>query len=149
MTYGLRVVGLLLVHLCLLHALFKLLLGLFVLFFGLLFGLLHLLQGQLFLLLSLVVAVIGGQAASAGKGRWRLGNCRPTEPLAGAGKSTAMFVRRTDPDSSMVSVVSGRAASNSASIAIAAAPAKSSAFFVIADAACRLHGFHGTGGVRI
>jgi len=61
---GLRVVGLLFVHLSLLHALFKLLLGLFVLLFGLLHRLLHLLQGQLFLLLSLIVGVISGEPAN-------------------------------------------------------------------------------------
>jgi len=65
---GLRVVGLLLVHLSLLHALFELLLGRFVLFFGLLHGLLHLLHRLLFLLLSLVVAVIGGEAAERAAG---------------------------------------------------------------------------------
>ena len=60
---GLRVVGLLFVHLGLLHALFELLLGLFVLLFSLLHRLLHLLQGQLFLLLRLIVGVIGGEPA--------------------------------------------------------------------------------------
>jgi hypothetical protein len=50
-----------------------LLLGSLVLFFGLLLGLLNRLQGLLFLLLSLVVAVIGGEAA-AGQARWGLGS---------------------------------------------------------------------------
>jgi hypothetical protein len=67
---GLRVVGLLLVHLSLLHAFFKLLLGLFVLFF------VHLLEGLLFLLLgllqSLVAIVIGGKAAPAAQAWWHL-----------------------------------------------------------------------------
>jgi hypothetical protein len=80
---GLRVVGLLLVHLSLLHALFKLLLGLFVLFFGLLLGLLHLLQRQLFLLLSLFVVVIGGEATTADKVRWRLGILRANRTAGG------------------------------------------------------------------
>jgi hypothetical protein len=81
---GLRVVGLLFVHLSLLHALLKLLLRLFVLFFGLLHGLLHLLQGQLFLLLSLIAVVIGCEASPAGNVRRRLGELQATGPLAGA-----------------------------------------------------------------
>ena len=110
--------------LTLLLGLLSLLLGLFVLLFGLLFGLLHLLQRLLLLLLSLIVTVIGGEAAVADQVGWGLGDSRSTGPLAGVGKSTAMSAKRTDPVPSMVSVASGRAASNSASIAMATPPAK-------------------------
>jgi len=84
--------------------------------------LLHLLQRLLLLLLSLIVAIIGGEATAAGQVRWGLGNWRPEGPLAGAGMVAS--ARRTDAEFSTDPVVSGRAASKSASMARAAAPAK-------------------------
>jgi hypothetical protein len=73
---GLGVVGSLFVHLSLLHAVLKLLLGLP-------HGLLHLLRGQLFLLLSLIAVVIGGEASPAGNVRRRLVELQPNRTAGG------------------------------------------------------------------
>ena len=87
----------LLVHLSLLHALFELLLGLFVLFLGLLFGLLHILQRELFLLLGLllglVVVVIGCQASPAAQVRRGLRQLRTEGAASRGGKG---HVRQAD-----------------------------------------------------